>query len=241
FGTGYSSLAHLKKFPIDMLKIDKSFVDGLGRDPEDTAIVATIVGMAHALELLVVAEGVETEDQLERLRALGCEEVQGYLLGRPGEASVIADMLSKDASRVAGSSTGPRRGGGLNADRVLVVDDAPDVTILTRASLTSVGFEVHEATTGAEALAAARSLRPGAIILDVSLPDVSGLEVCAALRADPLTKECTIVMLTGHDSGEGKAAAFSLGADDYIVKPFAPKDLVSRLRAAVRRRSGVTP
>ncbi len=72
FGTGFSSLAYLKRFPLDELKIDKSFVDGLGHDPEDTAIVAAVMGMAHALDLRVVAEGVETADQAARLRTLGC-------------------------------------------------------------------------------------------------------------------------------------------------------------------------
>ena len=78
FGTGYSSLAYLRRFPLTELKIDKSFVDGLGRDPESTAIVAAVMGMAHAMDLSVVAEGVETSAQVDALRALGCDEAQGY-------------------------------------------------------------------------------------------------------------------------------------------------------------------
>jgi diguanylate cyclase (GGDEF)-like protein/PAS domain S-box-containing protein len=83
FGTGYSSLARLKQFPVDTVKIDRSFVDGLGRDPEDSAIVAAVVSMAHALGMVAVAEGVETAEQLAELRALGCEIGQGYYFGRP--------------------------------------------------------------------------------------------------------------------------------------------------------------
>jgi len=83
FGTGYSSLSYLKRFPVDVLKIDRSFVDGLGADPDDTAIVQAIMVLASTLGLRVTAEGVETETQLDELLRLGCSRVQGYLFARP--------------------------------------------------------------------------------------------------------------------------------------------------------------
>jgi EAL domain-containing protein (putative c-di-GMP-specific phosphodiesterase class I) len=83
FGTGYSSLSYLKRFPVDVLKIDRTFVDGLGEEAEDSAIVKAVVGMAKALELGVVAEGVETASQVECLRDLGCPRAQGFFFGRP--------------------------------------------------------------------------------------------------------------------------------------------------------------
>jgi len=88
FGTGYSSLSYLKRFKVDFLKVDRSFMQGLCSDPEDSAIVAAIVTLAHALRLTVVAEGVETAKQLEQLRALGCDLAQGNYLApaRPPEA-----------------------------------------------------------------------------------------------------------------------------------------------------------
>ena len=84
FGTGYSSLAYLRQFPLDFVKIDRSFIHSLILDPGEDAIVAAIVDLSHALGLNVIAEGVETSAQLESLRRLGCEFGQGFLLGRPG-------------------------------------------------------------------------------------------------------------------------------------------------------------
>jgi diguanylate cyclase (GGDEF)-like protein/PAS domain S-box-containing protein len=83
FGTGYSSLSYLRRFPVDFIKVDRSFVDGLGHDPEDTAIVAAVVGLAHSLGLVPVAEGIETAGQLAELRRLGCELGQGHLFAPP--------------------------------------------------------------------------------------------------------------------------------------------------------------
>ncbi|GMU78256.1 MAG: GGDEF domain-containing protein [Acidimicrobiia bacterium] len=86
FGTGYSSMTYLKRFPVESLKVDRSFVDGLGREPEATAICTAVVSLAHALGMRAVGEGVETPDQLAALRTLGCELAQGFLFGRPAPA-----------------------------------------------------------------------------------------------------------------------------------------------------------
>ncbi|MEA2474512.1 MAG: hypothetical protein QOE06_2427 [Thermoleophilaceae bacterium] len=93
FGTGYSSLSYLKRFPVDVLKIDRTFVDGLGKEAEGSAIVEAVIGMARTLDLGVIAEGVETLDQAERLRALGCERAQGFWFGRPRPASETTPLL----------------------------------------------------------------------------------------------------------------------------------------------------
>ena len=83
FGTGYSSLTHVRRFPVDCLKIDRTFVRGLGVNKGDTSIVAAVIGLAHAMDMTAVAEGVDRDEQLIALRALGCDHAQGYLLGQP--------------------------------------------------------------------------------------------------------------------------------------------------------------
>jgi diguanylate cyclase (GGDEF)-like protein/PAS domain S-box-containing protein len=96
FGTGYSSLGYLRRFPVDYLKVDASFVNGLGRESSDSALVAAITSMAHALGVVVIAEGVERSDQLAELRELGCELAQGYHLRRPQPAEALDTTLSGD-------------------------------------------------------------------------------------------------------------------------------------------------
>ena len=108
FGTGYSSLSRLKRFPVDLLKIDRSFVDGLGSDPEDEVIVATVINLARSLGIDVIAEGVETQDQLDLLASYGCELGQGYLWSPalpPDEAARYAasvDVLAYAAPALEG-------------------------------------------------------------------------------------------------------------------------------------------
>ena len=95
FGTGYSSLSYLKRFPVDAVKVDRSFVDGLGSDPHDSAIVAAILAMAAALDLEVTAEGVETHDQLANLKYLGCHRAQGFYLARPMPAADLDRLIAE--------------------------------------------------------------------------------------------------------------------------------------------------
>jgi diguanylate cyclase (GGDEF)-like protein/PAS domain S-box-containing protein len=94
FGTGFSAIGQLRRFPIDLIKIDRSFIQGMEHDAKDAAITANVVSLAHGLGLKAIAEGVESESQLASVRALGCDLVQGYLLGRPMPAADVGEVLA---------------------------------------------------------------------------------------------------------------------------------------------------
>jgi EAL domain-containing protein (putative c-di-GMP-specific phosphodiesterase class I) len=102
FGTGYSNLSYLRRFPFDKLKIYQSFMRGLGEDGESDAIVRAILALAHSLRLEVTAEGVKTETQLRMLRHSGCDQVQGFLLRRPGPGLGMVEHIEPPEAAAAG-------------------------------------------------------------------------------------------------------------------------------------------
>lgn len=125
----------------------------------------------------------------------------------------------------------------MNNGPVLIVDDENDLRTLVDFNLRQAGYATAQAATGAEALARARTLRPRVIVLDLNLPDVSGMDVCRLLRSDPETRDIPILMLTARGGETDRVQGFELGADDYLCKPFNMRELVLRVEAVARRRA----
>ena len=118
---------------------------------------------------------------------------------------------------------------------ILIVDDEPDVADLLKYHLQRAGYQILVAGDGARALEIARRARPEAIVLDLMLPGMSGLEVCRELRKNPNTARLGILMLTAKGQPTERISGLETGADDYVTKPFSPKEVVLRVQALVRR------
>jgi DNA-binding response OmpR family regulator len=124
---------------------------------------------------------------------------------------------------------------------ILLVEDEPDIVKLVTHYLEKDGFEVEAALTGPQGLVAIRRRKPSAVILDVMLPDLDGYEVCKRIRSDPATAQVPIIMLTAKGDETARVVGLELGADDYVTKPFSPKELLARLRALLRRSAPPAP
>jgi len=127
-----------------------------------------------------------------------------------------------------------------SAERILVVDDEPEIVALVAYHLGKAGYRLSTASTGQDALDAARKERNSLIVLDLMLPGMSGFDVLEALRSDDATRDIAVLMLTARREEPDRIRGLSLGADDYLTKPFSPAELVLRV-AAILRRAGTAP
>jgi diguanylate cyclase (GGDEF)-like protein len=123
------------------------------------------------------------------------------------------------------------------AERVLIADDDPGVATAVQVNLELEGYEVFIATNGRDTLEQALKLRPDLVLLDVLMPDLDGFEVCRKLRGDPRLLNCPVILVTAKGLTDDKVRGFAAGADDYIVKPFDPAEMIARVRAVLRRSS----
>lgn len=121
------------------------------------------------------------------------------------------------------------------SERILVVDDEPDIVALVAYHLVKAGYRVSTASSGPDAVAQARQERPSLVVLDLMLPGMSGFEVLAQLRGEESTKEVAVLMLTARKDEPDRIKGLSLGADDYLTKPFSPQELILRVGAILRR------
>ena len=227
FGTGYSSLSYLRRFPVDQLKVDRSFVAGLGKDDQDTAIVTSVISLAHALGLEAVAEGVETMEQLEQLTVLGCDLAQGFNWRRPTSFEAVDAWLTP-AATFLGMGLEPGGFGPKGPVRTLLVDDRAELRAAIRMAMELDGHftVVAEASDGREAIAAAAKHQPDLVVLDVMMPVMGGLQAMQGIRAS--APRAGIVLLTAcdHDLVTAADLRLTLGMLDKTLDLDA---LVSRL------------
>jgi len=221
FGTGYSSLSHLQGLPVDLVKIDKSFVDGLATSLEDSTVVAAVVRLAHTMGLSVVAEGVEQVKQLLALRELGCEFVQGYLLARPAPGDAVPEP-GEIEQRLTGLGVAHLPPAPTSQSfSVLVADDAEDERRLLRRVLERSGrfTVVAEAADGIEAVTGASALRPALVLLDLDMPRLDGMSALPLIVAQvPTTR---VVVLSGHATDARLDQARRAGAAGCMQKGVA--------------------
>ena len=129
----------------------------------------------------------------------------------------------------------PLRPAARRQGRVLMVEDEPDVTELIRYNLAKEGWDVLSAANGTDALKRARESQPDIILLDIMVPQLNGWEMCRRLKQDPATQAIPVIMVTGRVEEGDKVLGFEMGADDYVTKPFSPRELIARVRAVIRR------
>lgn len=146
---------------------------------------------------------------------------------------------STQPASTGGSPVGAAPGAGASRGLVLIVEDERSIADLQRMYLAREGFGVHVESTGAGALAAVRSMRPVAVILDIGLPDMDGQAVCRQLRASD--DRTPIIFVTARDEEVDRIVGLEMGGDDYLTKPFSPRELVARVRAVLRRTDAPPP
>lgn len=221
FGVGFSSLGHLHRYPIDTLKVDRSLISSIASSERARLIVSAIVTLGRKLELGVIAEGVETEDDLLFLRNLGCDVAQGFLTGRPRKSWGEEELTEIQRGLI----TPDRPGAGLppwgQLLRVLIVEDEPAdaelvVDELERSPVPTSIEIVPSAELGLDAL---ERSRPDLIFLDLKLPGLSGLEFLRKLKSEHQHRTTPVVVLTHTRCPQSVAEAYAAQASAVVAKP----------------------
>ena len=224
FGTGYSSLAYLRRFPLDELKIDGSFVRDATTEPEDAEIIVAIISLAHNLKLKVVAEGVETEAQLRFLRSHGCDEMQGYYFARPQSLEDCTRFLAEDRRLQLPATEEPAA-----APTVLLVDDNEDDLELMIRALKPDGYRVFTAHSAQAAFDLLNLHKISIVISDQSMPGMNGVRFLTSVRK--LYPEAVRIVA----SGSSNVASVTDAVNEAGIHKFLSKGLeAARLSAEIR-------
>ena len=237
FGTGYSSLSYLKAFPIDVLKIDRSFIAEVLGNSGDATLVEAIISLGHSLRMEVVAEGVEGSDQLAFLAERGCDVAQGYYFSPPLRAPRFREFVVERAGHpplAGGSLFAAHHGTAPSGIRVLFADDVELVRLVFRDFLAGTGCEVDDVADGAAAVARfVDAATPyDLVVLDLYMPDTDGFAAAEAIRAHEAAHglaRVPIVALTARNTEEERWRAKDSGFDRFLSKPIARAELLDAM------------
>ncbi|HLA33628.1 MAG TPA: EAL domain-containing protein [Rhodocyclaceae bacterium] len=229
FGTGYSSLAYLSRLPIDVVKIDQSFIHDITTNPTNAAIATATIAISHRLGKTVLAEGVETEEQMLYLRRNGCDEMQGYLFSPPCDADAVTGMLLRGAELKF-----PAQEDEDTRNTLLIVDDEVSILSALKRMLRHEGYEVLTAGSATEGLALLSKHRVQVIVSDQRMPEMSGSEFLSRVRV--IYPETIRIMLSGFSDISAITDSINKGAIyRYLSKPWNDAELKSEIHGAFRQ------
>lgn len=229
FGTGYSNMSYLRRFPVDRLKLDISFVREITTDPSSLSISEAIITLSHSLHLEVVAEGVETEGQLALLRARGCDLIQGYYFSKPLPAPAMARLLQEDR-RLPSHVTGRTP----DAPALLMLDDDPIITTLLKIMLEPEGYVLLSANRPSEAFELLARNEVAVILCDQRMPEMDGVEFLSRVRH--MYPDTVRILLSAYEDFDVTRQAINRGAVyKFIEKPLQAEALRAVVEEAFRQ------
>ena len=232
FGTGYSSLSYLKRFPIDHLKIDRSFVHDITTSPDDAAICNAVIALAHNMNITVIAEGVETEGQMLYLRRRHCDEMQGFYFSKAVAGEAFAQLLSSGRKMALPMEAKQRT--------LLILDDEVNIVRSLMRALRPDGYKILTANTASEALALLAVNEVQVVMSDQRMPEMSGTEFLSKVK--DLYPDTVRIILSGYTDLESVIEAINRGAIyRFFTKPWEDDLLRSCISEAFRHQRLMYP
>lgn len=235
FGTGHATLTQLLDLPFNKFKLDRSFVHNAWSQPRIKSLFDSSLSMAKHLGLQVIAEGVESQEDWDFVRASECDQAQGYLIAKPMPAADFMPWfreweakLRKELVPDASANTSEGK-----TFTVLIIDDNELQCKVQSRILRTAHYQTVTASNGKEALQILRTLRPHVILIDVEMPDLSGLEVLRRLRRTTVFAHTPVVMVSGVNTKNIVRESMEAGANSFMVKPFDKTTLLERVRKAL--------